>query len=37
MPSTSSKDTIEAEFIKHLNDKTVVFKVCQSADCNVQR
>ena len=25
MPSTSPKDTTEAEFIKHLNDKTVVF------------
>ena len=25
MPSTSPKDTTEAEFIKYLNDKTVVF------------
>ena len=25
MPSTSPKDTTEAEFIKYLNDKTFVF------------
>ena len=25
MPSTSPKDATEAEFIRHLNDKTVVF------------
>ena len=25
MPSTSPKNTTEAEFIKYLNDKTVVF------------